>query len=106
MALVIFADLSLFRQIFLRINHIRYTSGDGSHQIPWLNLVEEYASDRYISVVCACQILRRFDLSHMTHPSSQVRGNVSIEKMAIIIITFGPVLINGRCIGYMLANDS
>ena len=32
-------------------------------------------------------------------------NKVPMEKMGIFN-TFGPVLINGRCIGYMLADDS
>ena len=51
-------------------------------------------------IICACRILRRFDLAFMS-----TWGKVAMEKMPIMN-TFGPVLINSRCISYMLADHS
>ena len=51
------------------------------------------------------------DLSKMTHhsppppPPLLFGGKVAMEKMAITN-TFGPVLMNSRCTGYMLADHN
>ena len=63
-------------------------------------------------IVLTGQVLRRLDLSNMTHHRPLVRGvNYALisgaqwRKMAIIIYILA-FLINGWCIGYMLADDS
>ena len=43
------------------------------------------------------------DLFYIFFPSTHFGEKVAMGKMTIINI-FGPVLINGRCIGYMLAD--
>ena len=57
-------------------------------------------------------IFFRDDLSYMEHHSPYFEGiavlhtnKLAMEKMAIIN-TFGPVLINGQCIGYILPDRS
>ena len=57
-------------------------------------------------------VTRRFHLSAMTHQSPYFKGimviranKVAMYKMAIVN-ALGPVLINVRCIGYMLADHS
>ena len=57
------------------------------------------------SLSCAGHVLRRFDLSYMTHHSPLPWGKVAMEKMSVIN-TSGPVLINGQCICYMLVDHS
>ena len=64
-------------------------------------------------IVLTGHVLRRLDLSNMTHHRPLVRGKyyalisseLSGEKW-LLLLTFWPVLINGWCIGYMLAEDS
>ena len=59
----------------------------------------------------AGHVLRRLDLSYLTHHRPIVRGNTITRKLNSAQwrkwqLSFGPVLINGRCIGYMLPDDS
>ena len=66
-----------------------------------------------IFIVLTGHVLRRFDLSNMAHHRPLVRGDdyalisseLSGEKW-LLSFTFWAVLINGWCIGYMLAGDS
>ena len=53
-----------------------------------------------VVIVYAWHILRRSDLSYMTHYSPLFWGKVTMEKMPIFS-AFGPVLKNGRCVGYI-----
>ena len=64
-------------------------------------------------IVLTGHVLRRLDLSNMTHHRLLVRGDdyalissAQWRKKCLSSFTFWPVLINGWCIGYMLADDS
>ena len=63
---------------------------------------------RTCPTVLTGHVLRRLDLSNMTHHRLLVRGDdyaliseLSGEKW-LLSFTFGPASINGRCIGYIL----
>ena len=58
-----------------------------------------------MTLPCCLNMSSSFGLSYMTHHSPCFGGKEAMEKMAIIN-KFGPVLINGHCIGYMLADHS
>ena len=63
-------------------------------------------------IVLTGHVLQRLDLSNMMHhrplvggdDSALISSELSGEKW-LLSFTFGPVLINGQCIGYMLAED-
>ena len=64
-------------------------------------------------IVLTGHVLRRLDLSNLTHHRPLVRGNdyalissAQWRNKWPLSFTFWPVLINGWCIGYILADDS
>ena len=57
----------------------------------------------YIALRRSCS--QKIEMSYMKHHSSLLWEKVAIQIMAIIN-TFGPVLMNDQCIGYMLADHS
>ena len=73
----------------------------------------DYKIGTCLIIVLTGHVLRRLDLSNMTHHRPVVRGkyyalrsSAQWRKKWLLSFTFGPVLINGQCIGYMLADES
>ena len=86
-----FSNLSKRETIILATFKLSSTNAFNSVKICYCNLRMSYSSN--ILPVLYDALL------------SLILGKVAIEKMTIIN-TFGPVLINGWCIGYMLADHS
>ena len=56
----------------------------------------------------AGHVLRRLDLSYMTHRPSPMpwKSRAYFEAISLLPRHVGAVLVNGQCIGYMLAENS
>ena len=74
------------------------------------NSADFIPASNIVCIVLTGHGLRRLYLSNMTHHVPYLHYYALISSAQwrkwLLSFTFGPVLINGRCIGYMLADDS